>query len=274
MAKQRALFKITGQLEDKSFYYSRVDGYQVRKLDPTLSDRVKLGKNYQNTRNTAAEFRAVANTASVICDNLWKEFPGYLKNGLKPQLVRIGMLGVQNDTSHEWGKRNIPDSVHDLIRECVNRYSKNPLPDFMKSWVAKALTYDAVNRTMSISSPLTTTAAYEQWLLLQGADSVTVNLVSVNVEIAINRGQKEAMTEAVYMARSATPYQGGGQITGNGGMTIFTTISNFPVSQLSEGSGMVNGLLVIVKPIKTVGLTQYVLSSPKSLGWYVIKTAS
>lgn len=274
MAKQRALFKVTGKLEDKSFYYSRVDGYQVRKLDPTLSERVKLGKNYQNTRNTAAEFRAVANTASVICDNLWREFPGYLKNGLKPQLVKIGMLGVQNDTSHEWGKRNIPDSVHDLMRDCVNRFSKNPMPDFIRQWVANSLTYDAVNRTLSISSSLTTTAAYEQWLRQQGADFLSVRLVGVNVEMAINRGQKEAMTEAAYMSRSAAPYQGGGQITGNGGLIIYSTFQNYPVYQLSDGSGMVNGLLVVVKPQKTIGNTNYVLSGPKSLGWYVVKTAS
>lgn len=274
MAKQRALFKVTGKLEDKSFYYSRVDGYQVRKLDPTLSERVKIGKNYQNTRNTAAEFRAVANTASTICDCIWQEYPGYLKNGLKPQLVKIGMVGVQNDTSHEWGKRNIPDSANEMMRDCVNRFSKNPLPDFIKSWVANSLTYDAVNRTLTISSQLITTAAYEQWLLLHGVNYLQVKLVGVNVEKAINRGQKEAMTEAAYMSKSAAPYAGGNEVTGEGGHVIYNTLSGYPVNQLSEGTGTVNGLLVVLEPMKSIGTNNYMLGGMKALGLYVIKTAS
>lgn len=274
MAKQRALFKVTGKLEDQSFYYSRVDGYQVRKLDPTLSERVKFSKNFVNTRNTAAEFRAVANTASVICKFFWDAFPGYLNNGLKPELVRIGMVGVRNDTNHEWGYRNIPQSAHEMMRNCVNRYSKNRMPEFIQQWINQSVTQTPNTLTLNIGQAPLTTVAFEQWLLQHGCTRIKTSLYAYYCVKAVNNGPKETYDFGIDMLSDVIDVPISIDITGTGNHAMLSAGPRQCSMPLTEQQTAITGLLVVVQPLKVYGDRVAVLNSLKMLGWYIVKPAS
>lgn len=129
MAKQSSIYKFTGRLGDDLVGYrlKYTVPQIVRTIDRTaLSEAVKNGDNYINTRKNASEFGAAGNTAGVLLKTVPSRWKSILNPYSQAKLCKY-LFSLRGFTSSNYGKRVPGISGGTLlgVADCINSLQKN-----------------------------------------------------------------------------------------------------------------------------------------------------
>lgn len=129
MAKQSSIYKFTGRLGDDLVGYrlKYTVPQIVRTIDRTaLSEAVKNGDNYVNTRKNASEFGAAGNTAGVLLKTVPARWKSILNPYSQARLCKY-LFSLRGFTASSYGKRVPGISGGTLlgVADCINSLQKN-----------------------------------------------------------------------------------------------------------------------------------------------------
>ena len=274
MPKQEGTFKIRGKLNGQSYFYTKNGGYQLRNINPNMSERVKTEESFTNTRKCAAEFGACAKSAAEMVGavaNRWR----YM---LAPDSVAIMTKKIYEemllDSVSAWGQRQITtiDQVR-LIQNKYNALSKNPFPSDLSLKISSSIVFDNTNipGRIIVNNDIVTDKSFEDYYISKGANAVQLIFLSFHAGVPKFTDGAYSIASAVTenIPISMTPIA---RLDGSGGHTLVeaSQANSFVVPQNTQnGAG---GLLVLLLPMKIVGGTsQYpkfnVLQSLASAAW-------
>lgn len=150
MAKLESIIKYTGTLGGISAYTMRgVEGIVLRRKGGPTKEQIKNHENFGNTRRNNKEFggrskmgREIRNALSII-----KLVADYNVSG--PLLSMLKPVQMQ-DTTSEWGHRNLVLSRHHEVLRGFSYNKKYPLEHFLSSPVQMALSDDKLLVTVNV----------------------------------------------------------------------------------------------------------------------------
>lgn len=173
MAKQSGIHQLKGKVGEMSYYQSTgVSGGLVRRINQGLSDRVKTGEAYANTRLNNAEFGQAGKLASVLAMYITPKFRPMILPFSQSKMAKIILEYIKSNSSAPWGQRNITEGVSgEAFSNALNAVSKNA--------------FDALGLNMVIDEEQTTlqvelTAQTISHASSIGADTLLFRLVATN----------------------------------------------------------------------------------------------
>ena len=274
MPKQSSLFKVRGKMDGNSFYYSSLGGYQFRKINPNMSERVKTEDQFINTRRNAAEFGAAGSMAGAICRAFYQSFRFVATPKMNGILTKLIDRLIRANTSGTWGQRNVMPSLMPQIQETFNGCMKNQMPELLKSYIVNHVRWDATYDQIVGDESLQTTAEFEQELLNKGATGFAFLLFcmgATNPQYMPNVGKYFPCVANLVQLGVGSGYI---QIDGSGNHTIVNTFSGgtefVPQNTISHAGG----LLAVYMPIRQTGTVNTVLQDLCSAFWYPVPDQS
>lgn len=132
MAKQSGIHQLRGKVGNMKYY--RMKGVQdglVQSINEGMSNRVKNGAEYANTRRNNSEFGMAASTAGACIKSLslrWR----YLLVPFATSKLAKDLFGIaQTFTLEPWGSRTIDKSdLQSAYSASMRRFVKNDISDF------------------------------------------------------------------------------------------------------------------------------------------------
>lgn len=173
MAKQSGIHQLKGKVGEMSYYQSTgVSGGLVRRINQGLSDRVKTGEAYANTRLNNAEFGQAGKLASVLAMYITPKFRPMILPFSQSKMAKIILEYIKSNSSAPWGQRNITEGVSgEAFSNALNAVSKNA--------------FDALGLNLSIDEENTLVEAFctaqtISHLSSIGADTLQFRLVATS----------------------------------------------------------------------------------------------
>lgn len=270
MAKQKGLFQIDGKMGDMSFYHGRKEGWQVRSINPTISERVKKSPAYLNTRLHNGEFGAATDTAAKTLQPLNQRWRYLLRPKVQGLLTAKAFELMSLDNANPFGQRRIPYTNLEEFQNYYNALNKNQVPQFLSSWMRKNVIYTASENKVRFEQGIGIEVKQQEYWHALGADSMKVELYCFRVSVPYWEPNRNCYVPAE-SELSASPIASG--------EAIFDYVQPqglFPVEQInvpfvpvSSGS-IIAGVLMVVKPCKRINNVSYVLQGLCSSYWYSI----
>lgn len=268
MAKQNSLVNITGKLDNHSYYHTRNGGFQVRRINPNMSERVKTEETFQNTRFNAREFGASGSIAGACITLMENKYRYILTPIMVGELTKAILRYTQTDTTHDWGKRELPAPYFSTVQGIFNKLLKNPFPGLLKTYIENSIYWSVQGSTIVMPSALNTTTAFEQEWMQRGADGCYLTKYVYQVNPATWNSVLGQYDKAV---ATMEDYSGGGTFVDFTGTSTHLLISagNISTSLVPTNSQTrISGVLIIFQPYKKVGSDRQVLSRLCSAYWY------
>ena len=132
MAKQSGIHQLRGKVGNMKYYTMKgVQGGLVQSINEGMSERVKNGAEYANTRRNNSEFGMAASTAGAIiksCSQRWR----YILKPFSTGLLAKDLLNfTRTGSSAAWGSRSIdPNELQAGFGMIAQRFVKNDVTDF------------------------------------------------------------------------------------------------------------------------------------------------
>ena len=183
MAKQIGLHQIKGRVGDHAYYrQTGVRNGLIRSINQGLSDRVKNGAEYANTRLNMAEFGQACRIAGVygkLVVPKWRPmFLAFSQSILSRKIVALVKQGTGN-----WGERSIAPASLPLVAGYLSEMSKLPFSDLV-------IVSDAgISVTAGTAGAIRVTSGFEvtddqiKTLSAMGADGVEIKMLANGIEI-------------------------------------------------------------------------------------------
>ena len=267
MPKQASLFKIRGKSDGNSFFYSPNGGYQFRKINPNMSERVKTEEGFVNTRRNAAEFGAAGSCAAAICRSFYQSFRFVATKKLPGELTKLIDSLIRSNSEGVWGQRRIPLLQMPLIQQRFNMLMKNPFPQFIKNHCDTNIYWDSANDQIVGGSQLVTTAEFEQEWLAKGANGLTLLVFIMG---ATNPAYDSSVGK--YVPCVANQQQQGVSpmslsIDGTGGHVLLNTFRGTTTWRPFNTTAHISGMLYVFMPYRQTGTQASVLQDLCSAYW-------
>lgn len=112
MAKQSGIHQLRGKVGNMKYY--RMKGVQdglVQSINEGMSNRVKNGAEYANTRRNNSEFGMAASTAGACVKSLSLRWRYLLKPFVTGALAKIFYDGIKTNDGSPWGSRHVTPEV-------------------------------------------------------------------------------------------------------------------------------------------------------------------
>lgn len=270
MAKQKGLHKLAGKVDEQSYYYSKNGGYQSRKINPGIGERVKSAPEYANTRLNNAEFGAAGACAGAMIREVTKRWRFILDSIATGKMVKVIKDLMTQDSSNPWGERAVALADMPKVQEAYTRLSKNQMPERIVIGMASDFSFDASSNEIVISHDLTLGTELSDYLASIGAD--TFNLKAY--VLSVKSPEYSALTKK-YLPISANLAQ----------FAEFNPPSNSPTEKIWEAveietsqsplstQSFISGVLLIFEPYRVVGGNTYVLQQHCAAIWKTISAA-
>ena len=270
MPKQSSIFKVRGKMDGNSFYYSSLGGYQFRKINPNMSERVKTEDEFINTRRNAAEFGAAGSMASAICRAFYSSFRFVGTPKMCGILTKLIDRLIRANTSGQWGQRNVMPTLMPNIQEGFNNCMKNQFPNLLKTFVDQFVYWDASTDEIVNSDTLFTTAEFEQELIQKGATGFAFMVFNMGATNAIF---VPALNKYIPCVANLQQIGAGStyiQINGSGGAQVLEPFQGSLEWVPQNVQAHVGGLLYVFIPIRRVGTQDVVLQNLCSAYWRAV----
>jgi hypothetical protein len=274
MPKQSSIFKVRGKMDGNSFYYSPLGGYQFRKINPNMSERVKTEDQFINTRRNAAEFGAAGSMAGAICRAFYQSFRFVATPKMNGILTKLIDRLIRGNTSGIWGERNVMPTLMPQIEEAFNVCMKNQMPELLKSYVVNHVRWDAVNDQIVGDEVLQTTAEFEQELLNKGATGFGFLLFimgATNPQYASVIRKYLPCSPLIEQLGVGSAYI---QVDGTGNHTIVNIFAGTTGFVPQNTTNHAAGLLAVYMPTRQTGTVNTVLQDQCSAFWYPVPDQS
>lgn len=267
MAKQKSIFKIKGVVDGQSFFYSKLGGYQLRKINPNMSDRVKTEPAFENTRLAAQEFKGAASTASAIVRGVTSRWRFFSTPKLVGDLTKYIIAQNPVDTSHPWGQRTLTQNVMANVQNYYNSRQKVQMPSFIQDYFDRNVTYVPSTDHLNLSVALTMSIDDQKQLMLKGATHLLVEIWAYEVVFSHYDAILKQWIPALSRLSSMRAMSSTLSLKENEDLIIFpvaTPVIEFnPMNQTDRMSGV----LITYMPLKRVEGTYHTLQRLCSVYW-------
>lgn len=245
MAKQSGLHQIRGKVGEHSYYrQSGVSAGLIRQINQGMSQRVKTGEEYANTRLNNAEFGHSCAIAGVLGKTVSPKFRPMMLTFSQSKMAKVILDVIKRQTGN-WGERSLPSGTagrQALIDALVSVRKNDPAI----YGVSVSVSVDSV----AVTADSTTAAAF---LSAIGADKFLVSIIRNNVQVG---NYVSALRGYEYSYRvwntASTPIEAGETDT------LTVTTPQIPVP--SEGYANLFGLdVLVIMPVRTVNNVDHIL---------------
>lgn len=267
MSKQKSIIKIAGRVDDQSFYYSKNGGYQMRKINPGMSARVKNGAEYANTRLNNAEFGAAGSVAGAIIRGIsqrWRFILTAIATGVLVKYIKDLMA---NDTTSEWGKRVIAVADMAGVQEKLSSLSKNAVPSEVLDFMRSKFVYDANSNKVQALEALNLSDETIAELKAKGADGAAVAVYGYNVLAPQLDAEGKDYLPSTNIAARFAGAEGDADFTAQTVAPLITAATETSNMALINEQTHFGGILVVVLPYRKVGSGKYTLQELCSAAW-------
>lgn len=261
MPKQFGQIKLKGKVGDDSYYYSRLGGFQTRKLNPNMSERVKTDERFANTRKNAKEFGGAASTAGAIVKGISERWRYIRIPNAPSRLTKIIQAATMQDNSMPWGRRSLPLSEMPNVQEAYNRMSKNQCPQFIRQYISEQVTYDAYRMEIDFNQALYTTAEFERDLIAKGADGFEQYIYVYRVRKSYFNPQMMDFYPAEYELTETSDVGQAIAIDGEGGHLMRSAITPRTQAEPINTYASLGGLLCVYLPYKNSASGRVILQN-------------
>lgn len=175
MAKQSGLHQIRGKVGEHSYYrQSGVSAGLIRQINQGMSQRVKTGEEYANTRLNNAEFGHACAIAGVLGKTVSPKFRPMMLTFSQSKMAKVILDAIKRETGN-WGQRSIPsgDVGHQILLDALAAVRKND-----PALYGISITGDSAKVEVTadnVSAPA--------FLASIGADSFKVTVVRNNIQV-------------------------------------------------------------------------------------------
>ena len=124
MAKQSGIHQLRGKVGEMSYY--RTKGVQdgvVRRINQGMSQRVKMGDEYANTRLNNAEFKNANAIATAAFNSVNSRKRGMLRNFAVAEMTKRALEDIKQG-EQAWGIRMPVTELDQLICDMLENYAK------------------------------------------------------------------------------------------------------------------------------------------------------
>lgn len=132
MAKQSGIHQLRGKVGNMKYY--RMKGVQdglVQSINEGMSNRVKNGAEYANTRRNNSEFGMAASTAGAAVKSLSLRWRYLLKPFMTGSLAKELLAGAKSWSTDPWGSRTLtPEALQVTYPFLMQKAIKNDVSDF------------------------------------------------------------------------------------------------------------------------------------------------
>lgn len=132
MAKQSGIHQLRGKVGNMKYY--RMKGVQdglVQSINEGMSNRVKNGAEYANTRRNNSEFGMAASTAGAAIKSLSQRWRYILVPFTTGKMAKDLLSYGRGLSSAAWGKRVLdPKALEAIFGASMQKFVKNPVSDF------------------------------------------------------------------------------------------------------------------------------------------------
>lgn len=267
MAKQKSIFKIKGVVDGQSFFYSKLGGYQLRKINPNMSDRVKTEPAFANTRLAAQEFKGAASTASAIVRGVTSRWRFFSTPKLVGDLTKFLIAQNPLDTSHPWGQRTLTQDVMGNVQNYYNSRQKVQMPSFIQDYFDRKVTYEASTEHLVLSSQLVMTEDDQVQLMLKGATHLLVEIWGYEVVFSHYDTLLKQWIPALSRLSSIRALSSTLSLKNDEPLIIFPALTPAIEFRPTNQADRMSGVLVTYMPLKRVEGTYYTLQRLCSVYW-------
>lgn len=268
MAKQKGLFPIEGKMGDKSFYYARKEGWQVRSINPTTSERVKKSPEYLNTRKHNGEFGACANLAARTISPIVARFPyAFLRDGYR-HLLATAHESILHDPVNPAGQRRMFENSYENYQMAFNMWSKSLMLGIIRSSLLDNVFLVDNDTTLAFDHAIELDVVHqERWREL-GANTMIVEIYGYRVLVPhfniqsyrYTRAESELTLSPILRTVSVFNYQS---------PAVLIPGDSYPAPFLLQNYGnYISGILIVVKPCQRINNVSHVLMGRCSCMWY------
>lgn len=205
MAKQIGLHQIKGRVGDHAYYrQTGVRNGLIRSINQGLSDRVKNGKEYANTRLNMAEFGhacAIAGLYGKLVVPKWRPmFLAFSQSILSKKIVALIKQGTGN-----WGERSVAAASLPLVAGYLSEMSKLPISDLCSVSAADIDVASGTGNAILVTAFPTITQDHINALLSLDADGFELKMLVNGIEVGnYNAAAKEYAPSSVLAQVSDT----------------------------------------------------------------------
>ena len=267
MAKQKSIFKIKGVVDGQSFFYSKLGGYQLRKINPNMSERVKTEPAFENTRLAASEFKGAASTASAIVRGVTSRWRFFSTPKLVGDLTKFIIAQNPSDPSHPWGQRTLTQNVLGNVQNYYNSRQKVQMPSFIKQYFDEKVTYQSSGSQLVLSTPLTMSLDDQQHLLSQGATHIRMEVWGYEVVFSHYDAILKQWIPALSRLSSIRATSSTMSLINNDDLIIFPASTPAIEFNPTNQADRMSGVLVTYLPLKRVEGWYHTLQRLCSVYW-------
>lgn len=175
MAKQSGLHQIRGKVGEHSYYrQSGVSAGLIRQINQGMSQRVKTGEEYANTRLNNAEFGHACAIAGVLGKTVSPKFRPMMLTFSQSKMARVILEAIKRQAGN-WGQRSLPSGTtgRQVLLDALAAVRKN---DPANCGITVTPTVSSVN----VSAESVEASAFLEAI---GADKFHITLVRNNIQV-------------------------------------------------------------------------------------------
>lgn len=272
MPIQKSIFKVKGKMEGQSFFYSKNGGYQLRSINPNMSETVKTDPRFTLTRKYASAFGFGAQMAAAILKTIPMRWRFLYRGNMLARLTRSynyyfkAQMGLWGQTAQPWS------SFKTSIMRDFNNQNKVAPPAWVTYFCDNFITENTGQVQLTIQRAWTVQESQVEDWKLQGASGFDVSLYTLRVA----RLDLDPMGQHKYVMGAAmsslTIAHGDVDFSATAPYTIMQAQTPALDNILSPDAETIGGILVFVAPYKTVNGQKQTLQRLCTSYWFAPQT--
>lgn len=253
MAKQTSLIKINGKADGQSFYTSKNGGALMRSINQGMSQRVKDGKEYLNTRKNNAEFGMCGDFAGAIIKPLSLRWRFILDSIATGKMVKKMKELIVMNTTEAWGQRVLTADHYLSLVEAFNSFSKNEMIEEIANILAQPISWTDDDNVVTLGGMPQLTVARQQELIAEGVNYFYTKVFALQVVTPTFDTNANAYTKATSTLVEIPAMSNDAQLEASAAIDLVTDRNG--VADFTEVvvNGEFGGLLVVFLPARKVG---------------------
>lgn len=187
MAKQSGIHQLRGKVGEHSYYrQTGISSGLMRSINQGLSQRVKTGEEYANTRLNNTEFGAAANVAGLLGQMVQPKFRPMVLPFSQSKMAKE-ILKVARQHAENWGQRVVTSEDTAKLCEILSSTSKRNINEFL-----------SVDVTRTSASIANVSAEYsnEQASLMASLGISNISVSAVQIDLATGQWNPLALEMA------------------------------------------------------------------------------
>lgn len=272
MAKQHTLVPLTGKIGESSYYYTRNGGFQMRRINPNMSERVKTDPQFENTRLQAQEFGAAGSTAGALVRTMLDRWRYIITPKAAGDMTQVAYAGIKTDLVHPFGQRSLPTTAFDDYMAEFNRHIKNTLPSGVLAFMENNIKWDEENSKVTCQNPFTVTDEMLTYMQRYGLSQIVFKIYNLTNVVSFFVQGMARYTPGYGLISNAPVFSGTATSSQSAGQIIWPNMSIAMQPQPIQAQNTCGGILVLMFPEKIINQVRYVQQRLCAARWIPIAT--